>query len=279
MSLAQDGTTTTTTTTTDTSNNKHNQIHHDSGSIDNEGGDGGSESPEKDTSQVSPEAAGLARGTAKTTTTTSAKAAAIQVAKVSERLSASANAYEAVSQTAAKASSSTKTSATNNTMVGFKRFLIGRLPKPASTAKAVKRGGKIKGVKKLGFPKQPRRIRLQRVAKASDRLSTGFDVYDAFDSTSTTTNKSSRSNNEHHKGIQERKPVFAINTTAMKKKMGQLFNVSGGKLLCLFVTITVQYTKVSCSCGIIILLFLILFCFAASFDKKYLAWCSRIWKL
>ena len=92
----------------------------------------------------SPEAAGLARGTAKTAATLSKRAAVGRLPKAVE-------AAKVASRKAAKIASKRRNPAARV---------------PSSRA--------LRAPKRL-----PRRARLQRVAKTSDGLSTGFDVYDA----------------------------------------------------------------------------------------------------
>ena len=125
-----------------------------------------------DQSENSPEAAGFARGAART----AARTARISNAGVVESAKAAqANAAKSAAKTLSK------------------RFMIGRLPKstPAGVGKVaskmpksyVPRGGGSFRAQPMKIPgRMPKTLRLRRVAKASDRLSTGFDVFDAASS-------------------------------------------------------------------------------------------------
>ena len=143
--------------------------------------------PENDNqpSGNSPEAAGLTRGAART-------AAAAKVARVSGRISSGYNVYEAATTTVTESARTIGTSAKNTAAALSKRVMIGRIPKQVAN-KAVKVVGGTKHIPRPPtavvrpkipstgqLPKAlPKRLRLQRVAKASDRISTGFDLYEA----------------------------------------------------------------------------------------------------
>ena len=158
------------------------------------------EEPSSSSNENSPEAAGLARGTART--------AASTIGKVSQRISTSYNAYEA---------------AANSVSTTFgKRVIIGRIPKGSSTGVAASRVSTsvtttaTTTANKIIPKRLPKRIKLQRVAKASDRLSTGFDLYEA--ATAAAVDAPIEGNKKHKVKIQ-----------GLKDRIITIFNFSGSK--------------------------------------------------
>lgn len=157
------------------------------------------EEPSSSSNENSPEAAGLARGTART--------AASTVGKVSQRISTSYNAYEAAANSV-------------STTLG-KRVIIGRIPKgsPGVAASRVSTSVTTTATTTANkiIPKRlPKRIKLQRVAKASDRLSTGFDLYEA--ATAAAVDAPIEGNKKHKVKIQ-----------GLKDRIITIFNFSGSK--------------------------------------------------
>ena len=153
------------------------------------------EEPSSSSNENSPEAAGLARGTART--------AASTIGKVSQRISTSYNAYEAAANSV-------------STTLG-KRVIIGRIPKGSPGVAASRVSTSVTTTATKIIPKRlPKRIKLQRVAKASDRLSTGFDLYEA--ATAAAVDAPIEGNKKHKVKIQ-----------GLKDRIITIFNFSGSK--------------------------------------------------